>query len=442
MPRTAASDRTPETQGTAGTPHAPDTHAPPRTPRRTTVDTPPGRRRTQLPAPVAFWVVGTAYALVMAFSTVPAPLYPTYTEVEGFGPVAITVIFAVYVLGVLAALLLLAHRSDVVGRRRFAVAALALAVASAALFTTSTSLPVLLVARVLSGLAVGILTATATAWLTELHLAARPDTDRTRAEVVATIANLGGLGAGPVIAGVVAAGSLAPLLRPYQVMLVALALIGIVVWRGPETVARPVPTPPWRPRRPTLPPRERRRFLASAAAAAVGFAVLGYFTSLAPAAIAVIRPAGGPALAGALVTAMFVASVAAQLAARRLDAPRQTAVGLLGLAAGGALVGLGPALDSLALLTAGGVLGGAGTGLAFRGAIGTGLTLTEPARRGGTMATVFVIAYLGLTVPILGLGAATAWVGAVTAVLGFGTMIVLATAVIAWTLRRTVTPSG
>ncbi|MEK8172663.1 hypothetical protein NKH77_36505 [Streptomyces sp. M19] len=68
----------------------------------------------------------------------------------------------------------------------------------------STSLGVVVLARVVSGLGIGIITATATAHLTELHATARPEADRARAGYVATAANLGGLAAGPLVSGLLA----------------------------------------------------------------------------------------------------------------------------------------------------------------------------------------------------------------------------------------------
>ena len=56
----------------------------------------------------------------------------------------------------------------------------------------------LFVGRILSGLSAGLMTGTATATLTELITAGR------QASLVATAANMGGLGLGPLIAGLFA----------------------------------------------------------------------------------------------------------------------------------------------------------------------------------------------------------------------------------------------
>src|SRR6202046_2814261 len=153
---------------------------------------------------VAFWIVGYTFAVTMAFSTIPAPLYVLYQARDHFGALVITVIFAAYAVGVIASLFLAGHLSDWLGRRRMALIAVTVNVASGAIFLLWPSVPGLLVARVVSGVSVGMLTATATAYLSELDAAGRGGLSRRRAEIIATAANLGGIGLGPLISGFLA----------------------------------------------------------------------------------------------------------------------------------------------------------------------------------------------------------------------------------------------
>lgn len=69
----------------------------------------PGSRR-------GFWLVAYAFAVTMAFSAAPAPLYVLYQAKDGFGPFTVTLVFAVYAVGVLASLFLAYHVSDWAGR--------------------------------------------------------------------------------------------------------------------------------------------------------------------------------------------------------------------------------------------------------------------------------------------------------------------------------------
>src|SRR5687768_18490471 len=127
----------------------------------------------------------------MAFSTIPTPLYAIYRERDGFSTFMITVVFAAYSVGVIGSLFLAGHISDWFGRRRLLLAALAVEALAAGFFLLWPELPGLILARVLTGIGVGLITATATAQMGELHALARPQAGRTRAERAAVAANMG-----------------------------------------------------------------------------------------------------------------------------------------------------------------------------------------------------------------------------------------------------------
>src|SRR3954468_3364953 len=122
-----------------------------------------------------FWSVAFAFVAVMAYSAVPAPLYVIY----GFASLTTTILFATYAVGVVGGLFLAGHVSDWYGRRRVLVPALALSLVSGVFFLAFREPGWLTVGRVLNGVSVGAVTATATAWLQELE-------GGRRAEVVAT----------------------------------------------------------------------------------------------------------------------------------------------------------------------------------------------------------------------------------------------------------------
>src|SRR5215213_8892021 len=141
-----------------------------------------------------FWAIAFTLMVVMAYSAFPTPLYGLYAARDGLGALTITAVFAAYAVGVAISLFLVGHLSDTYGRRRVLLPSLVLTAASAVLFLLWRDLPGLLVARVINGLAVGAVTATATAWIAELHAGARPDADARRAEIVGVAANIGGIG--------------------------------------------------------------------------------------------------------------------------------------------------------------------------------------------------------------------------------------------------------
>ena len=377
---------------------------------------------------LGFWAVAYAFAVTMAFSSAPAPLYVLYQQKDGFGPFTVTLVFATYAVGVMVSLILAGHVSDWMGRRRILVPAVLVNVLAAVMFLAWTAVPALLVARFVSGLSIGMVTATATAQLTELHAAARPGTSRTRAEVVATAANIGGLALGPLIAGLLAEYVPDPLQVPYLVFQ-ALILVGAIgVALGPETVA-PV-AQRYRPQRVAVPQQARGRFFAAGAAALAGFAVFGLFTSLAPGFLANTLHEHSHALAGFVAFAVFGAAAVAQILLARARLRRQVGPGIALLMTGIVLVTVAVWVPSFALFLGGGIVAGAGAGAVFKGCVSIVLSIAPPDGRGEALAGLFLAAYIGLTVPVLGLGLAAQFAPIEVALLGFGAVLLAVLALV------------
>jgi hypothetical protein len=132
------------------------------------------RAVAQVPNRRAFWVVAFAYLAVMAFSTVPSLLYGLYRARDHFSLFMVTVIYAVYAVGVIGELLLAGHLSDWHGRRRLLLPSLAIAILSAVGFLASKSLAAQVVARLIDGISVGMVASAATAGLASQHQLSLP----------------------------------------------------------------------------------------------------------------------------------------------------------------------------------------------------------------------------------------------------------------------------
>ena len=383
-----------------------------------------------------FWLIAYLFTVTMASSTLPTPLYPLYQREDGFGALMVTVVFATYAVGVLAALFLGGHVSDWVGRRRMLALGVLVGIVSSATFALSAALPALLAGRVLSGVSVGLITATATAHLADLNGRARPGQGLRRAEVVATAANLGGLGLGPLISGLLAELTSSPLRVPYVVSVVLLAIGLAALAVVPETVRRPDPMPAYRPQRTGVAPEHRSTFVGAATASVVAFAVFGLFTSLAPIVLTTLFHSGSRVMAGLAALLVFGSAAAAQIPLHRVAAHRQLVAGLAVMAAGVVVLVLAVHLAVLALFLAGGAVAGAGAGITFKGSMSTMLATAAANRRGETVAALFLSAYAGLTVPVLGLGFAAQSLPVTVALYAFAAVLLLALAFAGW---RTVT---
>ncbi|TYC68435.1 MFS transporter [Streptomyces sp. CB01881] len=382
----------------------------------------------------AYLGAAAAFAVCMAGTTLPTPLYGLYQEEIGFSELMVTVVFAVYAFGVIGVLLLVGNVSDSVGRRPVLLCGLALAAASAAAFLAEQGLPLLCLGRLLSGLSAGLFTGTATAYVLELA----PPGRRARAGFVATAANMGGLGCGPLLSGFLAEYAPRPLVLPFVVHLVLLAASFAVTWFLPETVpgARPLRTA--RPQRPRLAPEVRGVFVPAGVAAFTGFALLGVFTSVSPAFLAEDLGIHNHAAVGLIVFAAFFASTLGQLLVPRLGTARAVPLGCLVLIAGLALLAVSLAWTTLPPLVLSALVGGAGQGMGLRGAVGEIAAAAPAEHRGGALSALFVVAYFGISIPVIGVGLLSEPLGLADAGLVFtACMAVLAAASGAYLLHRT-----
>ena len=378
-----------------------------------------------------FAVAAYAFAVTMMGTTLPTPLYGIYRGEFGFSELMITVIFATYAAGVIAALLLFGRLSDEIGRRRALLPGLALSAASAVCFLLAQGLAPLLLGRLLSGLSAGIFTGTATATLLDLAPADR----RGEATLVATVANMGGLGLGPLVAGLIAEWSAAPIRLPFWVDLVLLAPAAVGVWAMPEPVERKE-RPRLRPQGLHVPPQIRSVFTQASLAAFAGFAVLGSFTAVAPAFLAQVLGVEGEAPIGLIVFAVFAASAAGQVALNRTTVGTGMRGGCAGLIAGMALLAAGLAASSLTLLIAGGLLAGFGQGLSFRAGLGAVNAAAPAERRAEVASSFFVVAYVAISIPVVGEGLLAEVAGLRASGLVFASLVALLAAVVLVLLAR------
>ena len=305
----------------------------------------------------------------------------------------VTVIFAAYAVGVAVSLYLVGHVSDWWGRRVVFIAALAVEIVAAVMFLLWQDVTGLIVARFVSGVGIGGLTATATAHIAELRAVAVPSS--TIAPVVSNFANIGGLAVGPLVAGALITWVPAPLDTPYAVFLGLLVLALVATAAIPETVDRGQRRR-YRPQRIAIPAAARGAFRAAGTGAFTGFAVFGLMMALTPTVLAQAMGVTSRLAAGAVPFAVFMSAAVAQVLTVRLGLRRQLLLSWIFMGAGIALLAVAVALGALAAFVI----------------------------RGEELAAIFLIAYVGLAVPTLLIGAALAWL-ALPVVLGVFAGLVL-----------------
>jgi MFS family permease len=367
-----------------------------------------------------FALLAYAFVAIMLGTTLPTPIYALYSDRMHFEVLTTTVIFSTYAVGVLAALLVFGRWSDALGRRPVLLAGAGFALASAVVFLFADDVPMLLLGRVLSGLSAGIFTGTATAAIVEASPAHRRD----RATAIATVANIGGLGAGPLLAGVLVQYAPHPLQLPFIVHIVLVVLAIGAVLLAPETSAR---TGHLGLQRLSVPAEMRPVFVTAATAAFAGFAVTGLFMAVVPTFVRSVIGIENHAVAGVVASSIFVASAVAQLSARRIPPRRAIAVGCAILVVGMLILAAALHFSSLPLLLGAAVVAGVGQGISFSRGLAAVAELAPADRRAEVSSTYFVVAYVAISVPVVGEGFASQHLGLRTA----GVSFAIATAVLA-----------
>jgi len=400
---------------------------------------PSGSGRTRAGWPL--WVVGAALFAPLFAANLPTPLYEVYEHRFGFSRAVLTLVFASYAVVLIPSLLLFGQLSDRIGRRRPITLGLAVAAVGLALFAVARGTPWLFAARAVQGLAVGIITGTATAAAVELE----PHGDRARAAYVASIGQAAGAAAGPVLAGVLAQWAPAPHVLSYLVGLVVAVALAVAVMRIPE------PHPPsgnWRPQLPSVPAGKRAEFARAGLTGASVWAVGALFLSVVPSYAGTLLRTGNLALLGAITSVMLGSACAAQAVCQRTSIPPTVvqAVGLLTLVAGlAALVAAFPA-RLLVLLLAAAVLAGVGLGLGSVGAQAEVNGLAPEERRGEVTAAYITCIYTGVAVTSVAAGLLSGVISLFAAVTVVAAVVaVTAVTVALWHVRahsRTLVHSG
>lgn len=362
--------------------------------------------RPTLGARTSLAVVAAVIGLALFASGTPSPIYALYQERWHFSTPVLTLIYAVYAFGVLAALLLAGRISDDVGRRPVLAVSLSGLLAAGVLFSVAHSVAWLFAARGVQGLTTGLALGAAGAALLDLH----PRQDGPQVGLINGVVSASGIGAGALVASLLVQYAPDPLVTPF---LVLLALVGITL---ALTLALPEPVtervrPRLRPQRPRVPASTRRAFALSSLAVLASWSIGGLYLALGPSLASELLHTSSSLAGGAAVLALTLPAAVSQLVFRALEPRRAAVLGSTVLGVGMALTGGSLSTGSAVLFMAATTVTGVGFGLAFLGALRS-LTAVVPARhRAEVMSAFYVVAYLSISLPAVGAGLAVPSLG-------------------------------
>ncbi len=253
---------------------------------------------------------------------------------------------------------------------------------------------------------------------------------------MAAVANIGGLGCGPLLAGILAQLAPLPLRLSFWVDLGLLVPAFLGVSLMPEPV-RSQSGQRLRVQALSIPRETRSAFIPAALAGFAGFAVTGLSTAVSPAFLGQVLSVRSDIVVGAVVFGVFAASVVGQLLLDVVPQRAAMAGGCAGLIGGMALLAAGLASSSLALLVTGATVAGAGQGLSFRAGLAAVNEASPPDRRAEVASSFFVVAYLAISIPVIGEGVLARAAGLRTAGIAFAAGVaVLAAIVVMMLLSR------
>jgi MFS family permease len=362
-------------------------------------------------------VVAAATAMTFAASgAAPTPLYHQYQESFGLTPFAITIIFAAYVLSLLAALLTVGSLSDYVGRRPAILAALALNIVAMAMFMTANSEAPLIAARALQGFATGLATAALGAAIL--------DNDRGRGPVLNSITAFFGLTAGSLGGAVLVTYAPDPGQLIYAVLLLMSAVEAFILWFMPETAD--VRAGAIRSLRPhvNVPPQASRVLMRLTPVTIASWALGGFYFSLMPALVRAATGATLPVVGGLVVSGLTLSGAITVLWLRSTSPRRILSVGTVVLATGVSVTLAGVREQLVWLMLLGTLVSGIGFGAAFSGTMRTVLPLAKTDERAGLLAAFYVEGYLSFSLPAVLTGLFVPMVGLTLAAYVYGTAVI------------------
>jgi hypothetical protein len=352
-----------------------------------------------------------------ASGAAPTPLYHHYQESFGLTPFMVTIIFAAYVLSLLAALLTVGSLSDYIGRRPAILAALVLNIAAMVMFVAADSAFALIAARAVQGFATGLATATLGAAIL--------DTDRSRGPVLNSITAFCGLTAGSLGAAALVSYAPDPGQLVYFVLLVLSAVEMLVLWHMPETAQlktgvmaslRPHVSIPW---------QARAALIQVTPVTIASWALGGFYFSLIP---ALVRAATGvtlPLVGGLVVSALTLTGALSVLSLRSIPANRVLSGGVGALATGVAITLAGVQAQLVWLMLAGTIVSGTGFGASFSGTMRTVLPLAKADERAALLSAFYVEGYLSFSLPTVLTGFLAPIVGLTLAANVYGVAVIV-----------------
>ncbi|MBA3744099.1 MFS transporter [Sporichthya sp.] len=352
----------------------------------------PPRTRYRMPAWASFALLASMAFTFLAAASAPTPLYGVYQDEWGFSAMTTTIVFSVYAVSVLGALLTVGALSDHVGRRPVLFGALGAQAMALILFVIAENVPVLMAARFVQGISTGAAIGAMGAGMLDLS--------KLRGATASAVAPMLGTGAGAVISGAFVQWLPAPQHLIYLVMFGLFALQAVGVAFMPETVTpKPGALASLKPQF-ALPAAARRPLIAAAPAMIACWSMAGLYGSLGPALVHRITGSVNHVYGGGALFVLAASGAVAVLALQNTAPHTSMVIGTAALFSGVGLTLFAGDASSLGFFLAA-IVAGTGFGAAFQGALRSVVMVAGPHERAGVVSVLFVISYVAFGGPAI-----------------------------------------
>jgi MFS family permease len=353
----------------------------------------------------SFWVSAAVIVHTLWTSAAPAMTYPLYAAEWDLTPTAITAIFAVYPIVVVAVLIAFGDLSDYIGRRATILLGLSASLFGVLLFAAAPDVTWVFIGRAFMGLGVGLSASPATAALVEFS----PAGQSTRASAITTAAQSLGLTLATLVGGGLIQYAPLPARLNFVLLAAVITAIFVAAWFLPHHTSAEAPGR-WRPKVPGIPRGLRKTYLVSVVAVSGGFALGSLILSLGSQIARDLVGSDNVLVNGAAIALFTATAGIVAVLTKPIEPRRQMIFGGISMMIGMGLFALSASLHALAVFLAAAMAGGSGYSLMFSGGLNV-LNAQAPAHhRAGTISALFLVAYLTQGLFALFLGkVATLW---------------------------------
>jgi MFS family permease len=349
------------------------------------------QRSSRLGDRATFVLLSSTMVSLLAAASAPTPLYAIYARKFAFSSTTLTVIFGIYAVSVLTALLIGGSLSDHVGRRPILLAGITVEIVSMIVFATAASADHLLLARLLQGVATGTALAAVGAGLV--------DVDNVRGTVANGVGGPAGTAVGAIGSALVVSTLPAPTELVYLVLVGVFVLQAIGVLLMTETSpATPGALASLRPRF-AIPAEVRGPLLIAAPVLFAVWSLAGYYASLGPILVRTIDGSSSVVVGALALTALAGTASLTVFLGRAVEPRRLMFVATPVLFAGAAVTLCAVSARSPVAFFIGSAISGIGFGGGLQASLGTVVPKALPQERAGVLSIVFVVSYLGLGIP-------------------------------------------